>query len=124
MHMIKPCLPHLARFGTALLALSGSALQAADYPTTILSHHPAAYWRFNETAPPSPALNLVTNYGSVGSAGDGVAVRQVTKGQPGIVGHSILLYNGGVGSTECDSKVDVPFNAALSPNAPFTVELW
>src|SRR5215472_10350555 len=58
--MIKPCLPHLARVGTALLALTGSALLAADYPTTILSHYPVAYWRFSETAPPSPALNLVT----------------------------------------------------------------
>src|SRR5215471_8657536 len=122
--MITPCFSHLARFGTALLALSGSALMAADYATTVLSHHPVGYWRFNETAPPSPALNLVTNYGSVGSSGDGVAVRQVTKGQPGIVGHSILLYNGGVRSIECDSKVDVPFNAGLNPHPPFMVELW
>jgi hypothetical protein len=96
----------------------------ADYSNTVASFNPIAYWRLNETAPPSPPLNLVTNYGSAGSAGNGVVVRACTKGQPGEVGKSILIANSGAGSQDVLGKVDVPFNAALNPSPPWTVEFW
>src|SRR6266576_1244337 len=106
----------------SLILLCGALPALADYSNTVGSFNPVAYWRLNETAA-SPALNVVANSGSVGAAGNGYVVRQGTKGQPGVVGNSILLYNGGSGIA-CYSKVDVPFNAALNPVAPFSIEFW
>jgi hypothetical protein len=120
---MKPRLIPICAGAVLFTAVSISPARA-DYSNVVASFNPIAYWRLNETTPPSPPLNLVTNHGSVGSAGNGVVVRQCTKGVAGKVGNSILLYNGGAGSIECDSKVDVPFTAALNPNPPFSVELW
>jgi hypothetical protein len=97
----------------------------ADYSNTVASFNPIGYWRLNETAPPSPPLNVVTNYGSVGSNGNAVVVLNCTKGHTGAVGKSILFDgNAGAGSIDVSAKVDVPFNAALNPAPPLTVEFW
>src|SRR5258708_40222137 len=104
---------NVLRTGAFLLAAAAAWPVRADYPSTVLSHNPLAYWRLDETAT-SPALNVLTNKGSVGTAGNGIVVRGVTKGQPGEVGNSILLVNGGSGSIDCKAKVDVPFNPALN----------
>src|SRR5207245_8974388 len=114
---------HKLLFGATALLLLGSAVQTwADYQSSVQALNPIAYWRLDETAA-SPPLNLLTNKGSVGALGNGVVVRQVTKGQTGVVGNSILLNNGGSGIA-CLSKVDVPYTPALNPTAPFSVELW
>src|SRR6266850_3539640 len=99
------------------------AAQAADYPTTVLSHNPVGYWRFDETAS-SPPLNKLANSGSVGSIADGIAVADVGKGEPGRVGSCIRLNNPAFDAGHCSSKVDVPFNATLNPAPPFSIEFW
>src|ERR1051325_11299900 len=99
------------------------AAQAADYPTTVLSHNPLGYWRFDETAT-SPALNKLANSGSLGSIVDGIAVADVGKGQPGIVGNCIRLNNPGNVVGYCGSKVDITYNATINPAPPFSVEFW
>jgi hypothetical protein len=111
----------LAGITLALAAM----LQAngADYPTTVLSFNPLAYWRLDETAA-APPLNIISNSGSLGRAGDGYAVLDVTNGEPGIVGNAIRLDNSGSTITYCGSKVDVPYNPAISRNFPFSIEFW
>jgi hypothetical protein len=110
-----------------LLALFAAAAARADYASDVLAKGPLGYWRFNETAP-SPALDTVTNSSPLGSIANGYVVENGTnllKGQPGIVGNCLLFYNAGntdVGN--CLAKVDVPFNVALNPPPPFSVEFW
>src|SRR5262249_23127948 len=96
---------------------------SADFASKVLALAPLGYWRFNESIP-SPGLNKLTNSGSLGSAGDGYAVLDVIKGQSGIVGNCIRLNNTNGDPGYCGSKVDVPFNAALNPQPPFTIEFW
>src|SRR5436309_6432555 len=107
---------------TLFLALS-AGLTAADYSNTVMSFHPVGYWRLSETTP-VPAANIATNVGSLGDRGNGYAVLDVTNAQPGIVGTSFRFTNPSTNITYCGSKVDVPYNAALNPNGPFTVEFW
>jgi hypothetical protein len=108
---------------SALATLTCMSALASDYPTTVLSHNPLAYWRFDETAA-APPLNIISNYGSLGRVGDGRVILDVGKGEAGVVGSSIRLNNPGVTIGHCGSKVDVPFNSAISRNAPFTIEFW
>ena len=60
-----------------LVALSTGRIAAADYPTTIQSFNPVAYYRLNETAA-VPAANFTVNSGSLGAAGNGYIVADVT----------------------------------------------
>src|SRR5438309_1844899 len=108
---------------TAALALFCASVQAADYPTTVSSFNPLGYWHLDETTA-SPALNKVANSGSLGAAADGYVVLDVGKGQAGIVGNCIRLVNTGNTVGYCGSKVDVPFNPALNPKSPFSIEFW
>jgi len=62
--------------------LSAQIATSADYPTTVSGFNPLGYWRLDETAV-SPPLNVLTNQGSLGASGNGIVVRQVTKGQAG-----------------------------------------
>jgi hypothetical protein len=114
---VIPCL------ASAVLLAAAVWPARADYSNSVASLNPLAYWRLNESAT-SPPLNLATNYGSLGSAGNGNIIRQITKGVGGVAGNSILLYNGGSGSISCFSKVDVPFSPALNTPPPFSVEAW
>src|SRR6185436_19562404 len=108
---------------TAALGLWCSSGQAADYPTTVSGFNPVGYWRFDETAA-SPALNLCTNAGSLGSSADGNVILDVIKGQTGKVGNCIRLNNPGWTVGYAGSKVDVPWSGPLNPNPPFTIEFW
>src|SRR6267142_5496213 len=96
----------IPRFACAVLFTAAAlwSARASDYPTTVLSHNPLAYWRLDETAI-SPPLNVLTNQGTVGPAANGIMVRQATKGQAGVVGNSLHLNNGGSGIA-CLGKVD------------------
>jgi len=98
----------------------------ADYSSTVTGFSPLAYWRFNE-ATVSPPLNKVANAGSLGAATDGIVAAGGLTGQPGalgVLGNSVRLANVGGSIGYCSSKVDVPYNAALNPNGPFSVEFW
>jgi len=109
--------------GTTLGLAAVLSTSAADYPSTVLSYNPLAYWRLDETAT-APPLNVISNSGTLGRTGDGYAVLDVTNGEPGIVGTSIRLNNPGSGIGHCGSRVDVPYNGAISRNFPFSVEFW
>ena len=106
-----------------VMVLCGSMPTRADYSSTITSLNPLGYWRFNETGT-MPALNTVANASSLGSALDGYIIYDAAKGEPGIVGNAIRFSNTGVDAGYCGSKVDVPFNYALNPKGPLSVELW
>ncbi len=95
----------------------------APNPTNLLDLHPIAYWHFNETSQP-PSANMATNAGSLGAAGNGYVINDVTNSQPGIVGTSFRFTNPGLSVPYLGSHVDVPNNPALNPNGPFTVEFW
>src|ERR1043165_3432090 len=111
----------------AALMLASAILQGADYPTTVLSLNPVGYWRLSESVSPPPA-NIVANVGSLGAAADGYAYPGTTlaQGVPGVVGNSITFSNntGGGNAYDAGSLVNVPYNAALNPNGPWTVEFW
>lgn len=114
----------LARSALLLGTLAlGGGVQASDYPTTIQSLNPLAYWRLDETTA-SPAINTVANSGTLGSAGNGHIVLDVGKGEPGKVGSAARFVNNGNTVGYCGSKIDVPYNAAINPVAPFSVEFW
>src|SRR5262249_35200437 len=108
--------------GAVLLTCCAVMNTRADYASSVLSHSPLGYWRFDEAAS-SPALNSVANSSPQGHALDGYAVLDLAKGQRGKIGSCIRLNNA-VGITHCSSKVDVPYNATLNPQPPFTVEFW
>ncbi len=108
---------------TSALLFCSSLHTRADYASTVSALNPAGYWRFNETAT-MPPLNRVPNASSLGSVLDGYAILDATKGEPGVVGNAMRFFNNGVAAGYCGSKVDVPFNYALNPVGPFSVELW
>ncbi|HEY5909837.1 MAG TPA: LamG-like jellyroll fold domain-containing protein [Verrucomicrobiae bacterium] len=106
-----------------VLALCAQGAGAADYQTTVTGYNPLGYWRLNETTP-SPALNKLANASALGSAADGYAVLDVGKGETGVVGKAIRLNNPGAATGFCGSRVDVPYNSALNPMPPFSIEFW
>ncbi|MFO1476311.1 MAG: LamG-like jellyroll fold domain-containing protein [Verrucomicrobiota bacterium] len=97
----------------------------ADYQSSVQALSPLGYWRFDDTAA-SPPLNSVANSGSAAPAGEGYAVGNALKGQPGIVGNSARFTNpsNNVSVTYLGGKIDVPFNPAFNPGAPFSIEFW
>ena len=105
-----------------LLSCLAAATARADYSNTVASFNPLGYWRFNETAT-APALNTVANATSLGSIATGYVVGEAAKGEPGVVGNAIRFTNA-VGTAHCSAKVDVPYNAALNPQPPFSIEFW
>ncbi len=114
-------------FFLVLLAFNAGLAVRADYPTTVLSQGPLGYWRLSETTRPSapqPAVNI----GNLGTAGNGQYLYDATRGEPGaIVGSSdpsVRFFNPNLDVAYAGSKVEVPYNAALNPNGPFTVEFW
>src|SRR5439155_25018611 len=120
-HLIHPC-PLAA---TLLLAFSGLPSRGAtDYPTTMTTLAPLAYWRFNETAA-SPALNKTTNSSTMGSILDGYVVADAKLGEPGIVGKCVRITNpGSADAGYCNGKIDVPFNSALNKDGAFSIDFW
>jgi hypothetical protein len=114
----------ITRFACAVLFTATVA--RADYPSTVLSHNPVGYWRFDETAS-TPASFTLANSGTVGSAGDAHALLTVANGVTGKVGKALKLVNPPVGGSAAtghvENRADVYWNKGLnSPN--FTVEFW
>ena len=104
-----------------MLTCLAAATARADYPSTVLSHAPLAYWQFNETAA-SPAPYKLANSGSLGSIGDAYAIPSVTNGVAGKVNNAVQFSNP-VGTGHLGSRADVVYNAALNPSV-FSVEFW
>jgi len=113
----------IPRFAGAFLVTAAAVMPArADYQSTVQSYGPIGYWRFDETVA-SPPLNLISNLSSLGSIANGVCVDNPVKAQPGIIGNCIQFINASsVG--DCGTKIDIPWNAALNPHPPFSVEFW
>ncbi|MBE7499560.1 MAG: LamG domain-containing protein [Verrucomicrobiales bacterium] len=113
------CLRQAAVAG--LLALGTILPAQADYPTTVTSLNPVAYWRLNE--PVSPTLNYalgtVTNYGSIGAVANGTYFHSSTLQQPGVLtGDPCVMLDG------ASQYIDVPYSPVLNGNGPFSVEFW
>lgn len=106
----------------AILFLAGISARA-DYASLVSGFGPLGYWRFNETNA-SPALNQVANSSSLGSTANGNIVMDADKGEAGIVGSAVRFHNPGTTISYCGSKIDVPYQAAINPDPPFTIEFW
>src|SRR5690242_5835682 len=83
--------------GLVFAVSAASALVAhADYQSTVLSFNPAGYWRLSEAAPVPGVADVITNYGSLGSAGNGYAGPDLTNRLvAGIAGPSMTFQNPG-----------------------------
>ncbi len=108
------------QFTLSATVASGSP---SAYANTLLSFHPAAYWRLNETNRPPPA-DVVTNAGSLGPVANGFGLAHVSQGSSGIVSNCFRFSNSNLVVTYLGSRVDVPYHTALNPNGPFTIEFW
>ncbi len=109
----------------ALFAATATGQVHADYQSSMLALKPIGYWRFDETNV-SPPLNVITNASTLGSIANGFCVDNPVKGQPGIIGTSIQFVNPDVSSDVgfLGNKIDVPWNAALNPHPPYSIEFW
>jgi Concanavalin A-like lectin/glucanases superfamily/Immunoglobulin domain len=88
---------------------------AADYQATVLQDNPVGYWRLGENSGPT-----VTNLGSLGPAGDGVASDTVAFGFPGAITGDA---NTAAGFDGASSKIEAPYSDQLNPTN-FTFEVW
>ena len=101
------------------LALGGFAASAADYSTTLSSLNPIGYWRLNEPTQPVVPTYPMTNISTAGSALNGKYYGVPSLQAPGAVaGDAAASYSGNLQYSE------TPYNTALNPNGPFTVEFW
>jgi len=107
-----------AGFGLAAL-VAGLEAARADYPSTVLSDGPFAYFRLNETYTTLP--DLATNLGTIGTGGTGNYVGSVSQGVAGALVGSPDKAASFDGS---GARVAVPFTPDLSLSGPFTVEAW
>lgn len=120
--MSKPIHPSfgswsLGSVSLATLALSLAAVQA-EYPATVLTDRPVAYYSFQDAATRS---NIAANSGSVGAAGNATNFN-VYPTLGAVAGtRQSAAYLGGSGNRSI-----LPFNAAVNPPATsdFSVEAW
>ncbi|MFO1513694.1 MAG: LamG-like jellyroll fold domain-containing protein [Verrucomicrobiota bacterium] len=101
-------------------ALTMSALTAsADYATTLSGLGPIGYWRLNEPTQPAVPTYPMANSGTAGAALNGLYYGVPTLGQPGAMpGSTAANFSGNL------QYAETPYNAALNPSGPFTVEFW
>ena len=104
----------------ACATLSATRPAWADYSNTVMGLGPVAYYRLNETAP-VPAADVATNSGTGGQIGTGYYVNTPLHEQPGaLAGNSdtAVAFDG------LGQRMQIPFDAAVNPLGPFTVEAW
>ena len=107
------------KLAATLLALCAGLTARADYSTTVMSLKPAGYWRLNETAA-VPAPDWATNSGTAGFSAYGAYLSGVVHPSTGAL---VAQPNDGAAGFS-GNRVSIPYNAALNPNAPFSVECW
>lgn len=101
------------------LALGAFVASAADYVTTMTSLNPLGYWRLNEPTQPVVPTYSMTNISTAGSALNGAYYGVPSLQAPGAnAGDFAASYSGNLQYSE------TPFNTALNPTGPFTVEFW
>jgi hypothetical protein len=83
------------------------------YPATVMTDHPTAFWRLNDSSG-QPALDSAGfNDGAYSGSG-------VTYGSASIPGETgtAVTFNGSAG------RAIAPYSATLNPSGPLTVEFW
>jgi hypothetical protein len=124
-----PFLQRRCMAAAALLVSIGTATaEGTNYPATILSNNPSAYYRFEETSGSVAAdssVNGVPAAYNLNSAGS------PQLGLPGIDTNSILFTGAGPNGTSDYGDVDIPASPFITPlaangsnSAPFSAELW
>jgi hypothetical protein len=116
---MKVLLPNrlLAASATGLLALAAVLPARADYSNTVMSLHPLGYWQLNETTP--VPTDAATNSGTLFSVANGLYAGVTHPVSGALAGSSDTAGGFANGAT-----VTVPWNAALNPPGPFSVECW
>ena len=98
-----------------MLALAAILPAQADYSTTVMSLNPVGYWRLNESAGSSTAINM----GSALATGNAAYIASPTLQQPGAMGTDpAVLFDG------ASQYASVPYNATFNPPGSFTVGFW
>jgi hypothetical protein len=132
--MTCPLFRRLSASAAALVLSIGASLtasaQGTNYPATILSNNPSAFYRFDETTNegfPSEAVDASTNNHNGTYYYNGENTSPLL-GLPGIDSNSILFATYG-GNTSDYGYVDVPNAAGLTPagganGGAFSAELW
>ncbi|HOK76373.1 MAG TPA: immunoglobulin domain-containing protein [Verrucomicrobiota bacterium] len=113
------CLATSAILAVAFVAGSNAIGVGADYQSTVLANNPLYYWRLNETTQP-PAADVAHNLGTLGNAADGFYSPDATHEYFGALAGSPDT----AAAFQSGARVSVPYNPALNPNSPFTVECW
>ena len=107
----------------AITALTtASPINAADYPSAVLSDNPLVYYRLADT----PPVDVAKNSGSLGAVGNGIhgpGVVHRTAGALTANGNASAGYDLDLTGT---THTFVPYLPALNPasGSPFTIEFW
>src|SRR5262245_48406629 len=93
----------------------------ADYPSTVLSHNPLAYYRLNDDTSRS-LINV--NSGTLGVAGN--ATNDLPPGVVLSVPGAIVGDPNRAAFFDFTTRTEIPFSPALNPpnTQPFTIEAW
>lgn len=89
----------------------------------VLADAPVGYWRLNEVTTNGGAANL----GSLGGAGNASYTANMTVNVAGPQPAAFPGFEGtntGARFNGANSRTEVPYNATLNPNGPFSVEFW
>ncbi len=116
-------LPKLRITWAALLTAVAVVSARADYPGTVLSQGPAAYYRLNETTAPPPLTLQAVNIGSVGAAGNGEFRNGVERAVAGAIvsdPSNLAVYMPGAEG----NRVRIPNNEAWNSETAISVEFW
>ncbi len=116
-------LPKLRITWAALLTAAAVVSARADYPGTVLSQGPAAYYRLNETTAPPPLTLQAVNIGAVGAAGNGEFRNGVERAVAGAIvsdPSNLAVYMPGAEG----NRVRIPWNEAWNSESAITVEFW
>lgn len=95
---------------------------SSNYPEDVVADAPLAYWRLNEAGTNKPALNQ----GSLGTALNGSYMSGSTNTltgprPPEFSGFETMNY---AARTAGGGYIEAPYDPALNPDGPFTVEVW
>lgn len=106
--------------GLVALLASVTTSVMADYPSTVSSLNPVAYWRLGETTQP-PTADSAINLGSLGNSAIGYYLGTASHPTPGALAagsDTAAAFDG-----TANSVMRVPHQPAINP-AQFTAEVW